>query len=85
VPARRTPRGFTCCPCSLLRCRGESGYIQELLDLVAIPSVSSLPENRGDVLRAAAWLEARLKSAGLEVGFGSWGLLWWCDVGCGLG
>lgn len=40
---------------------------QELLDLVAIPSVSSLPENQPDILRAAAWLEARLKKAGMEV------------------
>ncbi|KAL4853058.1 Cytosolic non-specific dipeptidase [Chlorella vulgaris] len=44
----------------------DDGYNQELLDLVAIPSVSSLPENQPDILRAAAWLEARLKKAGME-------------------
>lgn len=32
---------------------------------MAIPSVSSLPEHQPDMLRAAAWLEARLKAAGL--------------------
>lgn len=57
---------------------------------MAIPSVSSLPENRGDVLRAAAWLAARLKAAGLEVGawvLQTWvrfGLRAWCDFGVAM-
>ena len=34
---------------------------------MAIPSVSSLPENEGDLLRAAAWLEQRMQTAGLQV------------------
>lgn len=42
-------------------------YNRELLDLVAIPSVSSLPDNHGDLLRAASWLEQRMKTAGLQV------------------
>lgn len=48
--------------------RGDDAYTRELLELVAIPSVSSLPDNHGDLLRAAGWLEQRMKAAGLEVG-----------------
>lgn len=48
-------------------CSPDDAYNQELLELVAIPSVSSLPDNLPDLRRAAAWLEARLKAAGLEV------------------
>ena len=33
---------------------------------MAIPSVSSLPEHQPDMLRAAAWLQARLAAAGLH-------------------
>ena len=47
--------------------RGVDAYNRELLDLVAIPSVSSLPDNHGDLLRAASWLEQRMKTAGLQV------------------
>ena len=42
-------------------------YDKDLLDLAAIPSVSSLPEYGEDVERAAAWLSDRLTTAGLEV------------------
>lgn len=44
-----------------------SDYNTELIDLVNIPSISSLPEHRDDMLSAATWLQMRLKQAGLEV------------------
>jgi hypothetical protein len=43
-------------------------FHQDLINLTAIPSVSALPARAQDVLRAAEWLKARLKIAGLEVG-----------------
>ena len=42
-------------------------YDKDLLELAAIPSISSLPENSGSVEEAAAWLSERLTDAGLEV------------------
>ena len=44
-----------------------SDYNTELIDLVNIPSVSSLPEHQEDILSAATWLNMRLSQAGLEV------------------
>lgn len=41
-------------------------YVQELLDLIRIPSVSAKPENIPDVLRAAEWVAARVTTAGME-------------------
>lgn len=38
----------------------------ELLDLIRIPSVSALPEHAGDVKRAAEWLAANMRQAGLK-------------------
>ncbi len=38
----------------------------ELNELLRIPSISSLPEHAGDVVRAAQWTADRLKAAGLE-------------------
>ncbi|DBA76494.1 TPA: hypothetical protein ACH3X2_008556 [Trebouxia sp. C0005] len=43
-----------------------SQYTKELIDLVNIPSISSLPEHHTDILSAAKWLQGRLKTAGLE-------------------
>jgi acetylornithine deacetylase/succinyl-diaminopimelate desuccinylase-like protein len=37
-----------------------------LFELVAIPSVSALPEHREDCRRAAGWLAARLGAAGMD-------------------
>lgn len=54
------------CPTATV-CRSPSAYNRELIDLVSIPSVSSLPENLGDLLRAASWLEQRMQTAGLQV------------------
>jgi len=44
----------------------ESRLLDELLDLLRIPSVSTLPEHKDDVARAAQYVADRLKLAGLE-------------------
>ncbi|NJM08394.1 dipeptidase [Candidatus Gracilibacteria bacterium] len=44
----------------------QDRFHTELLDFLRIPSVSSLPEHSGDVQQAAAWVAARLRSAGIE-------------------
>ena len=41
-------------------------FVEELLEFLRIPSVSSLPEHAGDVEKAAQWVVMRLISAGLE-------------------
>ena len=41
-------------------------FVQDLLDLVSIPSISSLPERKPDVEKAAVWCSERLRKAGLE-------------------
>ena len=41
-------------------------HIEELLDFLRIPSISSLPEHKDDVLRAGEWVARRLKTAGFE-------------------
>jgi len=42
------------------------GYLEELMALLRIPSISSLPEHAVDVNRAAEWVAERLKTAGIE-------------------
>lgn len=46
--------------------RSEQEHLAELQELVRIPSVSADPAHAGDVRRAADWLMARLRKAGLE-------------------
>ena len=41
-------------------------FINQLLEFLRIPSISSLPDHRPDVQRAAEWLEAKMKAAGME-------------------
>lgn len=41
-------------------------FLEELKDLLRIPSISTLPEHKGDVLKAAQFLADKLKDAGLE-------------------
>jgi acetylornithine deacetylase/succinyl-diaminopimelate desuccinylase-like protein len=41
-------------------------FLGELMDFLRIPSISALPAHRADVQRAAQWLEARVKAAGIE-------------------
>jgi len=41
-------------------------YLSELLDLLRIPSVSTLPERTADVQRAANWIAAQMQNIGLQ-------------------
>lgn len=41
-------------------------FLDELKTLLRIPSISTLPEHKGDVLGAAIWLAEELKRIGLE-------------------
>jgi acetylornithine deacetylase/succinyl-diaminopimelate desuccinylase-like protein len=42
------------------------GYLEELMEFLRIPSISSLTEHAADVNRAAEWVAGRLKKAGIE-------------------
>ena len=46
--------------------QNQSRFLDELLELLRIPSVSTLPEHKGDVARAAQFVADALSSAGLE-------------------
>ncbi len=42
----------------------EEDFLQALADLIAIPSISTAPEHKDDVRRAAEWLADRLRGLG---------------------
>jgi acetylornithine deacetylase/succinyl-diaminopimelate desuccinylase-like protein len=44
----------------------QSRFVEELMDFLRIPSISSLAKNAGDVKQAAAWVQDRLQRAGAE-------------------
>ncbi|MCC7156918.1 MAG: dipeptidase [Bryobacterales bacterium] len=46
--------------------QNQQRFLDELLEFLRIPSISTLPENKGDVARAAEFTAARMKAAGLE-------------------
>ncbi len=46
--------------------KNESRFLDELLELLRIPSISTLPEHKHDVARAAQFVADSLKRAGLE-------------------
>lgn len=46
--------------------QNEARFLEELLQFLRIPSVSTLPEHKADVQRAAGFVAAQLKSAGLD-------------------
>ena len=46
--------------------QNQQRFLDELLDFLRIPSISTLPENKGDVARAAEFTAAKMKTAGLE-------------------
>lgn len=46
--------------------RHEQDLIDRCVELLAIPSISTLPEHRGDVARAAQWLVDELHRIGIE-------------------
>ncbi|MFO7696311.1 MAG: dipeptidase, partial [Anaerolineae bacterium] len=41
-------------------------FVQEMLSLLSIPSISALPENAREVRRAAEWVSSRLQAVGME-------------------
>jgi acetylornithine deacetylase/succinyl-diaminopimelate desuccinylase-like protein len=75
VPRRQTPdersdpRGG-CMETSLTQVlarveREKEAYLRELEDYIRIPSISTDPEYKGEVVRCADWLLAKMRSAGL--------------------
>ncbi|MEM7351243.1 MAG: dipeptidase [Acidobacteriota bacterium] len=44
----------------------QERFIEELIEFLRIPSVSSLSEHAADVVRAGDWVAQRLQSAGIE-------------------
>jgi len=46
--------------------RNESRFLNELLDFLRIPSISTLPEHKQDVAQAAQFVSGSLERAGLE-------------------
>jgi acetylornithine deacetylase/succinyl-diaminopimelate desuccinylase-like protein len=44
----------------------QERLLSELMEFLRIPSISALPAHMPDVQRAAQWLEARMKAAGIE-------------------
>jgi acetylornithine deacetylase/succinyl-diaminopimelate desuccinylase-like protein len=44
----------------------ETRLLDELLDLLRIPSISTLPDHKADVLKAAEFVAASLRAAGME-------------------
>lgn len=42
-------------------------YLDELLEFLRIPSVSTLPEHGDDMIRAAGWVEAAIRKAGIDL------------------
>ena len=44
----------------------RSRFRDEFFDFLRIPSISALPEQAGEVQRAARWCAERLTAAGLE-------------------
>src|SRR5438270_13714659 len=46
--------------------QNQSRFLSELKDLLRIPSVSTLPEHKEDVRRAAEFVAAEMKRIGIE-------------------
>ena len=46
--------------------RNRERFLDELRELIAIPSVSTNPENKNDIERCARWIAGHLKSIGME-------------------
>ena len=43
----------------------NDAHLKELMELVSIPSISSIPANKPDVAKAAAWILNKLKTIGM--------------------
>ncbi|MEE9373629.1 MAG: peptidase dimerization domain protein, partial [Saprospiraceae bacterium] len=46
--------------------KNKSRFLDELLELLRIPSVSADPQHKDDMINAAYWLENHLKGIGLD-------------------
>ena len=46
--------------------QNQARYLDELVDFLKIPSISSLPEHTEDIKRAAEWVKSRMAQAGIE-------------------
>lgn len=46
--------------------QNQDRFLEELFELIRIPSVSTLPEHKGDVARAAEYVADKLRAAGVE-------------------
>ncbi|HMC84057.1 MAG TPA: M20/M25/M40 family metallo-hydrolase, partial [Chitinophagaceae bacterium] len=44
----------------------EQKHVQELMDFVSIPCISSLPSHAADMTKAAQWLQTKLQSIGMD-------------------
>jgi acetylornithine deacetylase/succinyl-diaminopimelate desuccinylase-like protein len=44
----------------------KARYLDELKELIAIPSISTNPENRPDILRCSEWLSGHLRKIGMQ-------------------
>lgn len=44
----------------------KTAFLNELNDLIRIPSISTAPENKPDIQKAAEWLAAKLRSIGIQ-------------------
>ena len=40
--------------------KNQEKFLEELFDLLRIPSISTLPENEGDMLETAQWIASQL-------------------------
>ena len=47
----------------------NDAHLKEFMELIAIPSISSIPSNKPDVERAATWIVNKMKSIGINVFF----------------
>ena len=43
----------------------NDAHLKEFMELVSIPSISSIPSNKPDIDKAAAWIENKLKAIGM--------------------
>jgi acetylornithine deacetylase/succinyl-diaminopimelate desuccinylase-like protein len=46
--------------------KNQDKYLNDLIEIVAIPSISTTPENKPDMDRAAEWMSSRLRKLGMN-------------------
>ncbi len=62
----------------------ENRFLEELKDLLRIPSVSTLPEHKPDIEKSAAFIAGELKRIGIEHVeiIATEGIPWFMATGC---